>query len=47
MSGVKMAFVVGAIVAIVGALLMVARLPSKPVEAPTTYPTEPNSDPNN
>jgi EmrB/QacA subfamily drug resistance transporter len=47
MSGAEIAFVVGAIVAIVGAMLMIAWLPSKADEAPTTYLTEPDSNQNN
>jgi len=47
MSGAEVAFVVGAIVAIVGAMLMIAWLPSKADEAPTTYLTEPDSNQNN
>jgi hypothetical protein len=47
MSGAEVAFVVGAIVAIVGAILMIVWLPSKADEAPTTYLTEPDSNQNN
>jgi len=42
MSGVEVAFVVGAIAAVVGATIMIARLPSKAGETLTTIHESPN-----
>jgi hypothetical protein len=41
MSGAEVAFVVGAVVAVVGAIIMIARLPSKASETLTTHSSEP------